>query len=171
MKNMEHYHKLLSRMDAMLSFAESKIGFIVAYIGLMLSVLGGQADRLQSLVQDPNKLIAYSTLILLLIILVNIVGLFIFVGKVLFPNLASSSHISLAYFGDINKLSEKDFLKAAKSRSENDMADDVLTEVHAISQIVAKKFKNIKTASMLLYPFTFLWVIGIAMLIVFSHAK
>lgn len=168
MKNMEHFYKVLSRVDGMLSFAEAKIGFIVAYAGVLLSVLGSQAERFQTLLHSPNQIIIYVTLLLLLFMLVNLIIIFVYVHRVLNPKLEFSAHRSLTYFGDISRLTEKDFLKAARSRTEKEVVDDVLTQIHAVSNLVSHKFGNIQQATRWLYLYTLLWVLTIAMIIYFS---
>lgn len=168
MKKREYYLSILNRVDSMLSFAETKISFMLAYLGLLLAVLGNQATEVKYLLQKTGQGVIVSTLTLLMLIVVVIFFVLYYIGKVLLPRLKFSKRNSMIYFSDISKLSENKYLTDMAGLKENEIEDDLLSQIHAISSVTSDKFKNIRKATIFLGILTVLWLAIMVEIIIFS---
>lgn len=168
MNKREYYLSILNRVDSMLSFAETKISFMLAYLGLLLAVLGNQAAEVKFLLQKTGQGVIVSTLTLLMLIVVAIFFVLYYIGKVLLPRLKFSKRSSMIYFSDISKLSENTYLTDMAKLKENEIEEDILSQIHAISSVTSEKFKNIRQATIFLGILTILWLAIMVEIIIFS---
>ncbi|MEI7847120.1 MAG: Pycsar system effector family protein [Chloroflexota bacterium] len=168
MNKKEYYLAVLNRIDGMLSFAETKISFMLAYMGVLLATLGSQADGIKSLLQSTNRGVITTTLILLALIIVLLFCELYYLSKVLFPRLKFSKRTSMVYFSDISKLPEDKYLESMKKMKEEEIEVDLLSQIHAISYVTNEKFENIQIATYFLGCLTVLWLIMIIEIIIFS---
>ncbi|KXK15031.1 MAG: hypothetical protein UZ14_CFX002000741 [Chloroflexi bacterium OLB14] len=168
MDKREYYLSILSRIDSMLTFAETKISFMLAYLGLLLAVLGNQTEEIKYLLQKTSQEIITSTLALLISIIVVILFILYYMGKVLLPKLKFSKRNSMIYFSDISKLSENKYRTDMARLKVGEIEEDLLSQIHAVSSITSDKFKNIHKATIFLGILTVLWLVIIVEIIVFS---
>jgi hypothetical protein len=168
MNKKEYYLSVLNRIDGMLSFAETKISFMLAYTGLLLAALGNQTGEIKFLLQKTSQGVITTTLILLILIIVAVFYTFFYISKVLLPRLKFSKRSSMIYFSDISKLSEDEYLASMKKNKDDEIEEDLLSQIHAISNVTNDKFKNIRIATYFLGCLTVLWLIMIIEIIVFS---
>jgi len=68
---------------------------------------------------------------------------------------------SLLFFGSISKMSLKDFSRKFKAQTKDEYLDDLIDQVHINSEILSKKFENLKIALILAGISTFPWLLSI----------
>ena len=168
MDKKEYYLSVLKRIDEMLSFAETKISFMIAYIGVLLAALGNQTGEIKFLLQKTSQGVVVTTLILLTLIIVALFCVLFYISKVLLPRLKFSKRSSMIYFSDISKLTEEKYLASMEKLKDDEIEEDLLSQIHAISSITNDKFKNIRIATYFLGCFTVLWLVTIVEIMIFS---
>jgi hypothetical protein len=168
MNKREYYLSILNRVDAMLTFAETKISFMLAYLGILLAVLGNQAAEVKYLLQKTSQGVILSTLILLMLFIIAIFFALYYAGRVLLPQLKFSRRNSMIYFSDISKLAENKYLADMRKMKESEIEEDLLSQIHATSSVTSEKFKNVRKATIVLGLLTILWLAIMVEIIIFS---
>lgn len=168
MNKREYYLSVLKRIDGMLSFAETKISFMLAYLAVLLAALSNQAGDIKYVWQEASGGVIAMTISLLVLVLVVLFFVLLHMGRVLLPRMEFSSRKSSIYFFDISRLPESDYLAAMSEIKENDIETDLLSQIHAISSVTTDKFKNIRRATYFLGLLTILWLALTIEIVIFS---
>lgn len=136
--------KSLERVDGVLNFAEAKIGFIFAFISILISLIVDYYEIIQRLI--ICKSLRFYVIIGLISVFTGMVITIISSFKVLFPRLKISKTESLLYFGSIASKEEEEYINEFKNTKGKKYIEHVLSQAHAVSIIASDKFKNIKNA-------------------------
>ena len=138
--------KALERVDNVLNFADSKVGFLIAFISLLIGLLVDQFSLIKQLLLSQNHL--YATLIGIAIFLMSSGLILILVSsmQIVFPRLKITTIQSFFFFGSIYKLKDVEFISAYKELSQDELTDHILSQLHAVSVIANQKFVNVQWA-------------------------
>lgn len=127
-------------LDIVLSFfsrVESKSSVILAIDTAMIAFLAANSPPFKTF----STLLWISSGMTVVLITASIVMLY----RCGFPNL-KGGHSSLIYFREIAKRTEHRFVKEFSEQSDQDYVNDLLSQVHRNSEILSKKFDDLKWA-------------------------
>lgn len=136
----------LARINLWISHADQKIGIALLFqAGLVAFITTSKFDDVRKILSQNLDLIHflfYSSLVLFAYFII-LAAFYSF--KALFPK-TTSNYDSLFFFGSIINRSLDQYKKEMISLNEEDVMEDLNTQVYINSQIANSKFKDIKKA-------------------------
>ena len=154
-QKIDFYFNVLNRLDQYIQLADSKASIHQAVLASMLTAVTALFSWGISL-KHSNAITGYfsDTQTLMIIVYIAFITLSILwysaINKVIGPNLNSvrqgetiDNYISTIYFNDINSFAtNKDFKDKAIGLSDEAVLEDLLIQIHIISDIVSTKYSS-----------------------------
>ncbi len=143
----------LNRLNNLLMFADKKIAFIFILYSIFFWFYFKNIDKILITLKDKCNI-----LILFLIILLFI-SWFIFIYLVIFPKIKNSNIKPLLFFWYIANFKLKEFKKEILSLNNIEFSNEILEQIHTISNILNFKMLFINYSIKILIWISFLSVI------------
>lgn len=135
----------LQRNDESIRFSETKAGFLLTFVSLLLGILITQVENLkQILIQD--SLGRSYILIALVLIFIGIFMVLVASLVTIFPRLKVVKATSLLYFQHLVSLNEKDISSSFVNLKDKEKIEQIATQVLATAKIASRKFMLIQVA-------------------------
>lgn len=144
-KRTEMALEALKRSDDAVRYAESKAGFLVGYIGLLLGLLADKLSDLITSLSSGNLIIIVLVAIAMFLIVTGILITLISAIQVIYPRLKITPNPSFIYFGSVadHSKDEEDFVRQFASLNAVNASEQILSQVYATSIIASRKFKYV----------------------------
>jgi hypothetical protein len=137
----------LQRNDEAIRYSETKAGFLLALVGLLLAVVAGELSNLKGLFAHYS---CPSTVLLAISLVLIVPGMIVLTTASLaavLPRLRVTQLSSYLYFGSLASSSEADLPALFQQLTSSEMNRHVLAQVHATATIAQRKFSLMRTAT------------------------
>lgn len=139
----ELYEKKLDRTLGWISNSDSKIGYVLAFNGVMIGLM---INRVPEIIKLMGKGFSISSLTFgffsIAYLLIFSVSLY-YGFKVVFPDIEERKE-SYFFFGSIAKMDKKKFKEGIKSMENEEIENQLLDQIYINSTIAKQKFENIQ---------------------------
>lgn len=156
-----HYQE----MDILIARADLKAQLILAINAILIAgdvrVTVGQLAQLDAMTAIDQLLLATNGLVIISLLLS-----LAFAIITIYPRRSSPHGSQIYFFGDINSYAAPDYVDEYLSASLNDIKRGVISQIHAKSAIVARKFYYIRRSVVCLLGAVVFW--GIAQLVLLA---
>ena len=156
---MKSHYESLSRCIGFTSAADAKAAPVLA---LQIALAGTLAARFENLVPRfaaETWSLETAVLAALLAAYVVFVALAVWTAASVFVPLNPRTGESLIYFEDIAAMSHAAFTKRSRDVGLSEMEEQILSQIHTVSQIASKKMRRVRRAFQLSMPSLVLWIV------------
>lgn len=136
----------ISEFQELIRFADTKAGATITLVSGLLAVLLAAFDSVPCGLQQPptswQLWVAISVLILSFCFLAAFMGVLYYAFLTFLPRLEKREYTpTIAFFLDVYKMGENEFIQNVGSMSTENLVEHVLREVYLLSEILVPKFK------------------------------
>ena len=157
-ERLKTHHESLSRAILFTRVADRKAAPILAIQIALVGTLAARSESLLSFIaSDPNGCLA---VILVLVVFAYLVlfGAAVVVAAGVYMPMTPRTGTSLIYFEDIQSIPEESFMEQARRLEPEDIENQLLQQIYAVSQIASIKMQRVRRAIFLSVPASVLWV-------------
>lgn len=140
----EDAYELLELTNNWIGHMDSKASFLLAYLAVLIGfiVSDGVPRIFTELTDSPTAIILWvEILLVILLYLTWLLSLGFLLGTLTARVKTKKIEPSLLYFGDISKLSSDKYKMAILNRTNEDLINDILDQIHINSTICSQKSK------------------------------
>lgn len=161
-ERLNSHYESLSRSIAFTRMADAKAAPVLALQIAILGVLAAQIEKLiPALYADPWRFINTVLWVVLIAYLV-FMGTAVVMAALVYMPMHPRTGQSLIYFEDIAAMRSEGFVKRSKEMSSDMIEEQLLSQIHIVSQIASVKMRRVRRAFWLSGPSLFLGLILLA---------
>ena len=138
--------KALDRVDNALNFADAKVGFLFAFVSLLVGLMIDHFATIQAIFSSGAAVHAWILGISIGGMAVGIVAIIVASIFVVFPRLNVATKPSYLFFGTIHAIEVDELIKQFSALETYEAIEHILAQLHAVSIIAHKKFASVKIA-------------------------
>lgn len=147
---LQFLHEELKRVSDWVKFADQKIAFLAIYYSVLAGYLSSNIDIIVKKIFFSNyDFFAIYIVIFFLDIIFFIFGIY-FIMSSIFPMKNVSSKRSLFFFGTVAKMSLRDFTSDLINKTEFQIKEHLIEQIHTNSRIADKKMVGVRLSSIFL---------------------